>query len=173
MHLGGHFPEILDIIEIPLSDTGPDFEFESENRTILKGEWNLAGKATPQDVMKYAQRPRVILHNHKKFCTLEEMQAKPFQERITLQLIHVRDFRVRDTRANETDKPSWKGLLRSAGREIEVGITDPVFFNKLNEGHEPSRNCLLTMSMTLPKAFDGWEGSPPCWKLIAGVIELD
>ena len=39
MKLGGYFPELLDVLEIPLDSTGPDFGFESENRTILSGLW--------------------------------------------------------------------------------------------------------------------------------------
>jgi len=172
MRLGGHFPELLDIIDIPLDETGPDFDFESENRTILPGKWNFRGKADVNVVLKYAEQPMYVLYNHKKYCTLQEMQEKPLEQRKTLQLIRVEDFQVRDKRLTAADKHDWKGVIWSGDREIEAGLTDPVFFDRLNKGHKPSQECLLTMSMTLPHAFEGWEGSPPCWKLIAGIIEL-
>jgi len=41
MKLDGYFPKLLDILEIPLDSTGPDFCFESENRIILPGRWHL------------------------------------------------------------------------------------------------------------------------------------
>ena len=172
MRINNRFPELLDILDIPLDETGPDFDFESENRTILPGEWNFRGKADVNVVLKYAEQPMYVLHNHKKYCTLQEMQEKPLEQRKTLQLIRVEDFQVRDKRSTAADKHDWKGVIWSGDREIEVGITDPVFIQRLNTGHTPSQNSLLTMSLSLPYPPPGWEGSPPCWKLIAGVIEL-
>jgi hypothetical protein len=55
MKIGGYFPEVLDIIDLPLDTTGPDFGFESENRTILPGRWYLHGQATANDLLKYAK----------------------------------------------------------------------------------------------------------------------
>ncbi len=171
MRINNRFPELLDIIDIPLDKTGPDFDFESENRTILNGEWHFVQKANLADVMKYVEKPEYILHNADKYCTLEEMQQMPFNQRKTLQLIQVDDFQVVD----DPYPPrihKWKGVIKSGNNKILVGITDPVFLQKLDTGHTPSQDCLLTMSMTLPFPPDKWEGSPPCWKLIAGVIEL-
>jgi hypothetical protein len=46
-------PESLDILEIPLAQTGPNFGFASENRLILPGTWRKIGKVQPTDLMKY------------------------------------------------------------------------------------------------------------------------
>lgn len=129
---------------------------------------------TPKDIEKYAKRPYYVLHNHRKYVTPKELQRKPFVNRATLQLIRVDSFKVRDARKKPTDKHNWKGVILSGGREIEVGITDPVYFERLNRGHKPSASSLLTMSLSMPHRPPDWDedDEPVCWKLIAGVIEL-
>ena len=174
MKLGGYFPALLDVLEIPLDSTGPDFGFESENRTILPGRWHQQGKMTPKEVEKYAKRTYYVLHNRRKYVTPGELQQKPFEKRVTLQLVRVNSFTVCDARKKPTDRHSWKGVISSGGREIEVGITDPVFFERLNRGHKPSPSYLLTMSLGMPYKPPDWDedDEPACWKLISGVIEL-
>ena len=174
MKLGGYFPALLDVLEIPLDSSGPDFGFESENRTILPGRWYRRGKLTPKDISKHVRQPYYVLHNRKKYVTPGELQQKPFEKRRTLELIQVDGFKVLDRRRKSTDEPSWKGVISSGGRDIELKITDPIFFKKLNGGHKPSPTCLVTMSLSMPYKPDDWdEGEGPvCWKLIAGVIEL-
>jgi len=115
-----------------------------------------------------------ILHNHRKYVTIEEMKQKPFPKRTTLQLVRVDDFTVRDARSPATEKHNWKGVLLSGERTLELTITDPAFCAKLNKGYIPSRSCLLTMSLSMPYKPPEWkEDEPPvCWKLIAGIIEL-
>lgn len=170
MKLGGRFPEILDVIDIPLHPTGPDFDFECENRTLAEGDWRFVRRASVDEVIKYAERPRYILHNHMKFCTLEEMQSRSPEDRRTLQLVQVDNFAVADLGSEE--EHDWKATIYTGGMSRQVKITDPVFCGKLCDGHTPSPRCLLAMSMTLPFPIEGWEGSPPCWKIVAGVIEL-
>ena len=53
-----------------------------------------------------------------------------------------------------------------------VKITDPVFVKKLDEGYQPSNKCLATVSLSLPWKPPNWQRETPCWKLIAGVIEI-
>lgn len=74
MKLGGYFPKLLDVLEIPLDISGPDFDFESENRTIMPGLWYLRDKMTPGDIEKYAKQPCYVLHNKKKYVTTKELQ---------------------------------------------------------------------------------------------------
>jgi len=153
MKLGGYFPTLLDVLEIPLDSTGPDFGFESENRTILPGRWYQRGKMTPGDIEKYAKQSYYVLHNHRKYVIPRELKQKPFAKRVTLQLIRVDGFKVRDARRKPTDKPSWKGIILSGGRKLELKITDPVYFERLNSGHKPSPFCFLTMSLILQRHF--------------------
>jgi len=174
MKLGGYFPKLLDVLEIPLDSTGPDFGFESENKTILPGRWHLKGKLAPNDIDKYAKQPYYVLHNKNKYVTLKELQQKPFEKRVTLQLLRVDNFKVRDVRRKTTDKYNWYGAILSGRRELEVKITDPVFFEMLNRGHKPSSSCFLIMSLGMPYKPPDWveDDEPACWKLISGVIEI-
>ncbi len=174
MRLGGYSPQILDILDIPLDATGPDFGFESENRTIVAGPWHLHGRASPNDLLRYVNPSHFILHNHKKYVTVEEMKRKPFSKRTTLQLIRVSGFTVQDSKSPSAEKHSWKGAVSSGGRALELTITDPVFCERLNKGHKPSPSCLLTMSLSMPYKPPEWRQDEPaaCWKLIAGIIEL-
>lgn len=93
MKLCGYFPKLLDVLEIPLDATGPDFDFESENRTILPGLWYLQDKLMPKDIETYTEQPYYVLHNKKKYVTPGELQQKPFAKRKTLQLIQVSKFK--------------------------------------------------------------------------------
>lgn len=165
------YPELLDIIDLPLDATGPDFDFERENQTILQGGWNFIRKANVAEVLGYVETLEYILHNSERYCTLEDMQQLPVDQRQTLQLIQVQDFRAIDDPFGSR-KHKWKSVINSGGTQIMVGITDPIFIQKLTGGHQPSQNCLLTMSMSMPFNPDDRYDSPPCWKLIAGVIEL-
>lgn len=71
MQLDGYFPQLLDVIEVPLAEDGPDFGFERENRRLLPGNWRLAGRASIADLMPYAETPRVVLHNERRYVTLD------------------------------------------------------------------------------------------------------
>ena len=48
--VNGREPQLLDILEIPLADTGNNFGFESENLSVLKGDWHLTGRALPYEL---------------------------------------------------------------------------------------------------------------------------
>ena len=172
--LGGYVPQILDVLETPLDASGPDFDFESENRTILAGAWNLCGRASANDLLRHVKPSYYILHNHKKYVTIEEMKQKPFPKRATLQLVRVNDFTVRDAGSPSTAKHNWKGVVSSGGRILELTITDPAFCERLNKEYTPSQSCLLTMSLSMPYKPPEWkeDEAAVCWKLIAGVIEL-
>jgi len=173
MRLPWHFPELLDILGIPLDATGPDFGFETENRTILQGRWKLEGRVSPNDVFQYVERASPILHNSRKYVTLPELQQIPVQQRRTLQLIRVMDFSVTCETA-PTRRKKWRGNTWTGTGILDLPITDPVFIRKLDTGHTPSPQCLLTISLAMPwKSSDSPPGEPQvCWKLIAGVIEL-
>ena len=171
MKLDGYFPVIGDVLEIPLAPSGPDFGFESENRSILPGEWRHCGKVKLASIGNHAKRPYYVLHNSKRYVCPEELQRKPVEQRKTLELVYVDRLEVKNDKDKASDKNNWKGLIPCAGGRIDVKITDPVFCEKLDKGHEPAGPCVLTMSLSMPFKPAGWD-KPVCWKLIGGVIEL-
>ena len=157
-------------MEIPLAETGNDFGFECENLTILPGEWRLIGKAHPNDLINYCGSFLNILHNTSKYVDPSYLKSLDFNQRRTLQLIKTSSFSV-----TVSSGTGWRGTIRTtSGQSLtDAKITDPVFVEKLNAGYQLTGDYLVTVSLSMPFApRPDWEGEHPCWKLIAGVIEL-
>ncbi|NET57124.1 MAG: hypothetical protein F6K47_13450 [Symploca sp. SIO2E6] len=166
-------PQLLDILEIPLADTGKDFGFECENLSVLPSRWRCLGKARATDLLSYCQQFPQILHNSLKYVNPSYLKNLQFHQRRTLQLIHVVSFFV-EKKTNYKGNPEWRGTLQTANYQHlrYAKITDPVFVEKLEAGYQPPNNCLVTVSLSIPWAPPNWEGEDPCWKLIAGVIDI-
>lgn len=164
----GGEPQLLDLLEIPLADRGPDFGFEKENRSILPGKWRRLGRVNPQDMLQYCEQTADILHNSWKYVSITYMRSLPVQQRRTLELIMATQFSV------SLFGSQWKGTIVNArGLKLKnLNITDPVFVERLAAGYRPTNPCLVTVSLGMPWRPRNWEGDDPCWKLIAGVVEL-
>ncbi len=168
-------PALLDILEIPLADTGPDFGFESENLSVLPGKWQRKGRVKPAELLEYCSREEYILHNDKRYVTVDFMQSLPVEKRRTLELIKAVNFSVRPIKERaEGGNNKWEGsLVTEKGQILRTTITDPVFVRKLELRYRPKNSCLVTVSLSMPWRPDDWEEDGlPCWKLIAGVVEL-
>lgn len=168
----GKEPELLDILEIPLADTGNDFGFECENLSVLPGQWKLLGRVRPSELVGYCGNFPHILHNSLKYVNPSWLKALPFQQRRTLQLVQAASISVAKSSSGNT---GWRGSLQTSNGQTlrDAKITDPVFAEKLEAGYQPTGSCLVTVSLSMPWApHDNWEGEEPCWKLIAGVIEM-
>ncbi|MDX2256344.1 MAG: hypothetical protein NW214_12580 [Pseudanabaenaceae cyanobacterium bins.39] len=166
-------PELLDILEIPLADTGNNFDFESENLSILKGEWKVVGKAKVQDVIQYCD-DGTILHNSSKLVYPRYLQSLSLEKRKTLQLINVVSLSIK-SRQTSRGGTQWLGtIVSSSGKKlVDIPITDSAFIRKIESGYQPNGNYLITMSLGMPYKPDNWDSDEaPCWKLIAGVIEI-
>ena len=48
----GREPSLGDVLAIPLAETGPDFGFECENRSILPGKWRLVRVASTEELRR-------------------------------------------------------------------------------------------------------------------------
>lgn len=166
-------PALLDILEIPLAKTGDNFGFESENREILPGKWRCAGKIDPNQLLKYCRPIPYILHNDLRYVTLDYLQSLPETERCTLQLVKVIDFSIKSLGQRFEGGEKWEGtLITDKGQKLTATITDPVFIRRLELDYQPPASCLVTVSLSMPWRPLDWEGETPCWKLIAGVMEL-
>ncbi len=169
----GREPELLDILGIPLAETGNGFGFQPENRSILSGEWVLLGKAKSSELIPYCKKAPYILHNPAKFVKPSYLQGLSIEQRHTVQLIQPTKFSVISSTGKNNNRV-WKGSIEIAnGQFLEnLTITDPVFVKHLDEGYLPSNDCLIVVSLNMPWASVGWQGEKCCWKLIAGVIDL-
>lgn len=171
--IGGTEPALLDILTIPLAKTGPDFGFESENRSILPGKWQRVGHISPAFLLKYCSNEEYILHNDLRYVEVPFMQSLPVAQRRTLQLVKVMEFSVRPLGVKYEGSQKWEGsIVTEKGQRLTTSITDPVFVRKLDLGYRPKNPCLVTVSLSMPWRPADWEGEDPCWKLIAGVVEL-
>ncbi|NEO34629.1 MAG: hypothetical protein F6K36_30420 [Symploca sp. SIO3C6] len=143
-----------------------------ENYWIQPGAWRRINRAEPYQVISFCSDRTHILHTHNKYVHEPWLRSCPIPQRRTLELIRTNSFQVTgDVRSTGT---RWKGTFSTvSGQRLEnLPITDPVMAKRLDTGHMPSSQCLVTMSLGLPYPPPNWEGDAPCWKLIAGVIEL-
>lgn len=163
--IDGREPALLDILEIPLAQTGRDFGFERENLDILPGKWRKVGRASRSDLLQFCDRGEQILHNDSRYVTVPYLQSLPLAERRTLQLVLAEEFSA----SREFNK--WKGyLVTSTKQRLNAKITDPVLVESLDDGDSPEAPCFVTVSLSMPWPPPDWEGDDPCWKLIAGVV---
>jgi hypothetical protein len=166
-------PALLDVLEIPLAKTGPDFGFACENLSVLPGKWRQVGKVPPAYLLKYCSSQEYILHNDLRYVTVEYMQSLPMCDRLTLQLVKAVRFTVKKLIKRFEGGNKWEGfIVTQHGQRLTATITDPVFIRKLEFGYQPQKACLVTVSLSMPWRPDDWQGDDPCWKLIAGVVEL-
>lgn len=171
--IGRTEPALLDVLEIPLAKTGPDFGFECENLSVLPGQWRRVGTVPPAYLNKYCSNEDYILHNEQRYVTVSFLQSLAIAQRRTLQLVKAVAFSVRSTGQRFEGGEKWEGsLVTDNGQRLTGTITDPVFIRRLELGHRPQSPCLVTVSLSMPWRPPDWEGDDPCWKLIAAVVEL-
>ncbi|MFB8790771.1 MAG: hypothetical protein U7123_18425 [Potamolinea sp.] len=166
-------PALLDILEIPLAKTGPDFSFECENLSVLLGTWKKLGQVPPGYLSKYCSKEEYILHNDQRSVTVNFLQSLPVEQRRTLQLVKAVEFSVRSMGKRSEGGEKWEGsIVTMNGQRLTATITDPVFTRRLELGYRPKNSCLVTVSLSMPWRPADWEGDDHCWKLIAAVVEL-
>lgn len=168
----GAEPALLDILEIPLAPDGPDFGCECENRLILPGTWRRVGRVRPHEVLRYRAADDCILHTPGPFVPLPFLRALPPDRRCSLQLVETVKFAARQSGQRDNGRNKWQGaLVTHAGQHLAARITDPALVLRLEVGYEPSDQCLVTVSLSLPwRPYEREEER--CYKLIAGVIDL-
>lgn len=175
MLAGGDLPRPGDLLEIPLSETGPDFGYEQENRLILDGEWRSVGTVPSQALFAYRSSDKYILHNSEPYVTKEYLEGLPDGMRSTIQLVEAFEFEAFHSVQNGAGVVKWNaGFVNPSGERLTSRIVDPFFIEKLEKGYRPARHCLVTIMLSEPFRPKNWDGDEtPCWKLIAGVFELE
>ena len=171
MKLNGYFPKLLDVVQLPLAEAGPDFGFACENRSILPGKWSLLGQVKPRQIMQFVEKPRYILHGSGKTVKPSALKKMPFERRRTLQLVLVEGMTIRSK--NVLGVKTWMATIQSGGKPLEVNVTDPAFSDALNNGGTVPARAIITVSLGMPYKPSDWpkNAEPACWKIIAAVIE--
>jgi len=167
----GQEPQLLDILEMQLAQSGNNFGFSVENRTILPGYWRRVRIAQLGGLRKYYEVYEDwldILHNPDRFVSLEYLQELPTAQRRTLQLVYGRFQQL-----IPTGEGRWHGTFVTDRHQtlVQASITDPVFLEQINQGHRPQGSYFVTVSLSMPWVPRDAPHQPPrCYKLIAGVI---
>lgn len=166
-NIEGKEPELLDVIEIPLENDGPDEGCQPENRLVKPGKWRKVGRKKPRALLKYCEDDFVILHNHTDRLLATFFENLPREKWKSLQLIR--------NKSVSFHLDYWgkrRAFFRDGqGHYLELTVKDPVFLNKLVREEDVSNDCIMTISLAGPWSPSETEAER-CYKLVAGVIEL-
>lgn len=159
----------LDLVEIPLANTGQGYE--CENRLILPGDWQRLDKVGAETMLQYCEQ-ELLYSDHNDWINAvpySYLLILPLEERRTLQIIETHHFRVWQ---NEYGK--WKGgIPLTDGTRMVANITDPVLCRKLHEGYVLNQRCLVALSFSQPWKKPDVDSELLCYRLIVGVVELE
>jgi hypothetical protein len=168
--INGREPQALDIIEIPLENSGPDEGCQPENRLLKPGKWTKVGRITPQDLLEYCEDDTVILHNHQEYVLPEFFTTLPKNKWRSLQLVQKQNVKfVHDS----LDPKKWRVLFQNGmGHTLNLKLTDPLISSRLRNNEKISNICILTVSLATPWSPQGSNQPERCYKMVAGVVEL-
>lgn len=159
---------LIDRVKIPLASDRPRDCFQRENHFVDSWDWKVVGSISPSEIFKYCESSATILHNRSEKVYSVKMEALPFEQWKSLQLI-----RTKVNFSKDTYKPGhWRASFHDgSGHLLYLKVTDSIVVAKLNNGGEVGPDCILTISLAAPWAPK--EGlMKRCYKLVAGVIEL-
>lgn len=159
---------LLDVVDIPLDTTGPDFGFTCENRTILPGSWKLIEKATIEDIIPFINLRSPILHNVARRVPILSLQALPINDRKSLDIIYTKDLEIKQSIDNNRRKYKAAFSLPDGHTLEDISVTDTLLLNALDRDSFPKNPCLLTLSLSMPFP----EPLGDCYKLLAGFLDL-
>ncbi|MHC4194752.1 MAG: dual OB domain-containing protein [Planctomycetota bacterium] len=167
--IDGKEPQILDVLEVPLHAHGPIDGCQPENKLLKTGQWKRIGRVKPEYLLKYREADSVVLHNNRDHVPASCFRMIPSYGWKSLQFIHNENVVFQP---DENNKTKWRAnFTNSKGTALSLRVTDPVACERLEQGENISKNCLLTVSMA-----PGWspdkKTSKKCYKFVAGVVEL-
>lgn len=166
-NIEGEEPEILDVIEIPLEDHGPDEGCQPENRLVKPGKWRIVDQKRPRQMLKYCDDDSTILHSGTDSVLATFFENLPRKKWKSLQLI-----RNKNVSFHLDYLGKRRAFFRDGKRQyLELAVKDPVFLNKLVKEEDVSSDCIMTISLAGPWAPSITEPKR-CYKLVAGVVEL-
>ena len=160
--------ELFSIVEIPLAKDRPKDRYQKENRFVESWDWKIVGSISPKKTLKYCEDASVILHSHTDRVEPKALEALPFEQWKSLQLIRAKVTFDRDTFIRRR----WRARFPDgSGHHLDLIVTDPQIKMKLRKGDEVKSDCLLTISLGTPWAPS--RSKPKlCYKLVAGVGEI-
>ncbi len=166
--INGTEPALLDVLNIPIHQSGPDEACQPENRHFGTRRWNKTGTISQADALDFAEDTDFLLHNNQRKVDPAIFQTLPASSLKSLQLIHVSDATFNYVKA--WDRPEVSFTYSDYYYDLKV--TDLLIIARLKNADSISSECLLSVSMATPYQAQCDE-KPYCYKMVAGVIELD
>ncbi|MFM1842573.1 MAG: hypothetical protein RLZZ490_1309 [Cyanobacteriota bacterium] len=158
---------ILDVVEIPISDQKSGHEIENFHYHHHPS-WQVIRKADITEVLRFREQ-ELLYSEYQKSIPFSYLQGRsPVR---TLQLIEVKEL---ECVANLYDPGKWRAIIHDSQFSLEacyLSITDPIALHKLNQGETISHHCLIILSFSQPWRPNDHE-EEKCYRLIASIIEL-
>jgi hypothetical protein len=170
--LGGRCIAPLDMIEVPLEAPTFDTRFQRENCRVRNWNWRHVGRAEVAGVLAYCTTPARILHSAGKIVEPAEMEALPPQQWTSLELVRAEGV-VFQRDPHKEHRWQARFSMGQGGPEYRLPVTDPETTLRLGAGEQIASHCLLTVSLTEPIEIGQFNKPKLCYKLVAGVIELE
>lgn len=174
-NIDGEEPDLLDVLNIPLSSEETDDESQPENR-LVDGidkwgrlvsdayKWTRVGRVTPREVMKYLEKQSPLFYNKSYYVTSGKILRTPREYRKSLMLIECADLKSYQT-TNIKGEPRARAEFSFDGAQYNLPVTDYKWEQNVINGQPMPEKCLLTVSIG---GKFGWQH----YKLAAGVIEI-
>jgi hypothetical protein len=164
--LDGTLPNLLDLIEVPLTKPAPE-PGQPENWPMGAGQWKRVGRLSPQKALALLEgiaETGPVLGNRGKGLTPPTMASL----KASLAVIEPPSIEWQ-----KTEGDALYALFEHSGRELKMKVSDPAWCDEFAEDdpgtytwREEWKNFLI-LSVTL-EPWHGWHT-----KLVAGVISLD
>jgi|WetSurMetagenome_2_1015567.scaffolds.fasta_scaffold217681_2 hypothetical protein len=168
--VGGQDVSLLDIIEIPLEDSGPDYGFQPENRSLRDGPWRRVGRATAAEMVEFCETGAIVLHNNTDRVPWRFLQGLDQTRWKSLQLVRADSVRFY-LKTSYRGNPQVRANFCCGGSGFyDLVVTDMVAHERIRNGGALNHSCILLVSLGGPYPED--DPDPQCYKLVAGVIEL-
>lgn len=163
---------LLDIVEMALDAPTFATRFQCENRAVRNWNWRRVGRAHVADVLHYKTAAGLLLHSRGKVVEPSQMAALAPERWTSLALVHATKVAFEPEPYKES---RWQARfsMEQLGAEYCISVTDPETTQRLNTGDQIESECLLTASLTEPIEIKKHNKPELCYKLVAGVIELD
>jgi hypothetical protein len=163
-------PQLLDIINIPLSEPAPHFH-QAENHVIQGGQqWVKAGTLEFEELEALCDEPATLWVNSQSTALghndcMSQEEAAAFTH--SLLLLKPEELTVEIGTNPWNGKTTYRGDFRYKGVHYNLSATDPRVRDVYggSPGYHPLSDVFLCVSLTEPFEQDG-----RCHKLIAAVI---
>ena len=87
--VNGREPRLLDILFIPVGDSGPNANIQPENRSIIAGPWPQMGAVAAADLAPYCEESPHLLFSDRDRLHVDDVRALPRAQRKSLALVRV------------------------------------------------------------------------------------